>query len=94
MKALIAALALAAACGGSSQKTLGSPSKAPTPPPPPQCTAAQACVQATGGDKCVESCAVQADCPAGQTCMTWEVCCSGTGCTAALAHVCCAASGC
>jgi hypothetical protein len=64
--------------------------------PSVMCGAGETCVQASSGNACRIGCAPDAGnaCPMGQTCTTWEVCCSGTGCTAALARVCCSPSGC
>ena len=53
-------------------------------------------LQGATGDVCRPPCLPDAGapCPAGESCTLRSVCCTGTACTAALAHVCCPASGC
>jgi hypothetical protein len=60
------------------------------------CTASEACIQGNSADACRTRCQMDAGtpCSAGETCTRRITCCSGTGCTAALADVCCAASNC
>lgn len=83
-------------CGGRA-----SGSGAVGPPGPPdggvlQCASPDVCIQSSAGEVCKPDCHADGGmpCPAGETCTTWAVCCTGPFCTTALAWVCCPPSGC